>query len=319
MMKINNYLEKVKVFCDFSIEYDRSNKTYIFNNQYIDDIDCLEYEVLINSLKSELIDVCNDIKKPQIFIKSVLKEIEKTAVWYETERIDQFENFEKLSRIVIESKNNKTREAKSKYTAEQIKVTNETIDSKSEELLFYLILHKSKTNNYKLKRDVERVKIHYILREYFKSIYSFIEYLLMLDELEEKFGIEDFNQFRPMPKPELKCNINLSKIETANLFNAFFETGYFYFDITNEKQYKREKIKFIEENFNYINQHGKLSHIGNLVKEFKDMESFSEVENQIKIVQTLIDKLSDVQKTLESKVQKKTEKKFAGNSLEKKI
>jgi hypothetical protein len=316
MMKINNYLEKVKVFCDFSIEYDRSNKTYIFNNQYIDDIDCLEYEVLINSLKSELIDVCNDIKKPQIFIKSVLKEIEKTAVWYETERI---ENFEKLSRIVIESKNNKTREAKSKYTAEQIKVTNETIDSKSEELLFYLILHKSKTNNYKLKRDVERVKIHYILREYFKSIYSFIEYLLMLDELEEKFGIEDFNQFRPMPKPELKCNINLSKIETDNLFNAFFETGYFYFDITNEKQYKREKIKFIEENFNYINQHGKLSHIGNLVKEFKDMESFSEVENQIKIVQTLIDKLSDVQKTLESKVQKKTEKKFAGNSLEKKI
>lgn len=70
----------------------------------------------------------------------------------------------------------------------------------------------------------------------------------MLDELEENFGIEDFNQFRPIPEPQFKCNLKLSKNETANLFNAFFETGYFYFDITNKTQYKRAKIKFIENN-----------------------------------------------------------------------
>lgn len=315
MIKINNYLEKLKKFCDFTIEYDRSNRTYLFNDKYIDDIDCLEYEASITNLESELIDVCNDIKKPQNFIKTVITEIEKTAVWYETENIEQFENFNKLEPIIVESIKNKTREAKSKYTVEQIRDTNDAIDPKSEELLFYLILNKSKTKNYKLNGDFERVKLHYLLREYFKSIYSFLEYLLMLNELEEKFGIEDFNQFRPLPEPKFKCNIKLSKIETAHLFNAFFETGYFYFDITNETQYKRAKIKFIENNFNYINQHGKLSHIGNLVKEFKEMESFSEVENQIKIVQTLIDKLVIVQRTLESKVQKKTVKKFAGNSL----
>ncbi len=315
MIKINEYLTKIKTFCDFTIEYDRSNRTYLFNNQYIDDIDCLEFEFSIKNLESELIDVCNDIKKPQNFIKSVLKEIEKTAVWYETEKIDQFENFEKLSPIVVESKNNKTREAKLKYTVEQIRHTIYSFDNNSDDLLLYLILHKSKTKDYKLKSDIERVKLHYILTEYFKSIYSFIEYLLMLDELEEKFGIEDFNQFRPIPKPHLKCNIKLSKIETANLFNAFFETGYFYFDITNKKNYKREIIRFIESNFNYINQHGKLSNIGNLVKEFKEIESFSEVENQIKIVETLIDKLKDIQKSLKSQVDKKTVQKFAGNSL----
>ena len=116
MIKINNYLEKIKIFCDFTIEYDQSNCTYLFKDKYIDDIDCLEYEYSIKNLESEFIDVCNDIKKPQNFIKSVLKEIEKTAVWYEKERIDQFENFEKLSPIIVESKNNKTRETKSKYT-----------------------------------------------------------------------------------------------------------------------------------------------------------------------------------------------------------
>lgn len=303
MIKINNYLEKLKKFCDFTIEYDRSNRTYLFNDKYIDDIDCLEYEASITNLESELIDVCNDIKKPQNFIKTVLTEIEKTAVWYETENIEQFENFNKLKPIIVESIKNKTREAKSKYTVEQIRDTNDAIDPKSEELLFYLILNKSKTKNYKLKGDLERVKLHYLLREYFKSIYSFIEYLLMLDELEEKYGIEDFNQFRPLPTPHLKCNIKLSKIEIANLFNVFFETGYFYFDITNEKQYRRSKIKFIENNFNYINQYGKLSHIGELVKEFRDLESGNEVENQVKIVQILIDKLKTIQKTLEEKTQ----------------
>ena len=64
MIKINNYLDKIKAFCDFTIEYDRSNRTYLFKDKYIDDIDCLEYEASITNLESELIDVCNDIKKP---------------------------------------------------------------------------------------------------------------------------------------------------------------------------------------------------------------------------------------------------------------
>lgn len=315
MIEINIYLEKIKTLCDFSLENDRSNRTYIFNKQYVDDIDCAEFQASIEKLQNELIDICNDIKKPQNFIKTILEEIEKTAVWYKTERIDKFENFEKLSSIIVESRKNKIRDTKSKYTVEQIRPHTSAIDFNSDELLLYLILNKSKTKNYKLKRDLEKVKLHYVLTNYFKSIYSFIEYLLMLDELEEKYGIEDFNQFRPIPKPHLKCNIKLSKIETANLFNAFFKTGYFYFDITNKKNYKREIIRFIESNFNYINQHGKLSNIGNLVKEFKEIESFSEVENQIKIVETLIDKLKDIQKSLESQVDKKTVQKFAGNSL----
>lgn len=315
MIKLNEHLNKIKTFCDFTIEYDRSNKTYLFNNQYIDDIDCIEFEAVIKKLQSELIDVCNDVKKPQNYLKAILKEIEKIAVWYEKERINRFENFQKLLPIIVDSANNKIRGAKSKYTVEQIRLCTDAVDPNSDEILFYLILNKSNTKNYRVKGDFEKVKLHYVVTQYFKSIYSLIEYLLMLNDLEKQYGIEDFNQFRPLPKPQLKCNINLSKIETANLFKAFFDTGYFYFDITNEKQSKRAKIQFIENNFNYINQHGKLSLIGNLVKEFHDMDHFVETENQIKIVQTLIDKLLEMQKTLENNVQKKTVKKFAGNSL----
>ena len=294
MIKINNYLDKIKAFCDFTIEYDRSNKTYLFNNKYIDDIDCLEYEVSINILKSELIDVCIDIKKPQNFIKNVLIEIEKTAVWYEKERIELFENFEKLSPIIVESRKNKIREAKSKYTIEQLRIDTDAVDSNSDDLLFYLILNKSITNNYKLKGDLERVKLHYVVIEYFKSIYSLIEYLLMLDDLEEKFGIEDFNQFRPIPEPHLRCNINLSKIECAHLFNAFFETGYFFFDSKSDLKNKRAKMKFIDSNFNYRNQHGKIATMKNIIKEFSEIEKHAQVDSQSRIIDNLIEELKAI-------------------------
>lgn len=306
MIKFNNYLGKIKSFCDFNIEYDRSNKTYLFNNQYLDDIDCNEFEDSIIKLQSELIDVLIDIKKPQNYIKNVLKEIEKIAIWYETERIKQFENFDKLSKLIVHSKGNQIKKSNSKYTIEQVKTSSEDLEINSDEMFFYLILNKSKTKNYRLKSDYQKVKLHYVVTKYFESIYSFIEYLLMLDEIEEKYGIEDLNQFRPLPKPQLKCNIKLSKIETANLFNAFFITGYFYFDILNENQYKKAKIKFIENNFNYINQHGKLSNIGNLVKEFGEIETFNYAENQIKVIGSLIDKLKEIQSAI--KLEPKTKK-----------
>jgi hypothetical protein len=35
MIKLKEYIEKIKVICDFYIEYDTSSKTYLFNNIYI--------------------------------------------------------------------------------------------------------------------------------------------------------------------------------------------------------------------------------------------------------------------------------------------
>ena len=158
-------------------------------------------------------------------------------------------------------------------------------------MLFYLILNKSNTKNYKLNGDFERVKLHYVVTKYFESVYSFLKYLLMLDDIEEQFGIEDFNQFRPIPEPHLRCNINLSKIECANLFNAFFEAGYFFFDSKSDVKNKRAKMKFIDSNFNYRNQHGKIATMNNIIKEFSEIEKHAQAANQIKIIDNLIEEL----------------------------
>jgi hypothetical protein len=293
-MKINNYISKIKTTCDFNIEYDQSNKTFLFNNVYIDNINYSSFDDNIVQLKNHLIDVLTDVKKPQKFIEDILSEINKTAVWYETEKIFEFENFNKLSPIITNSINNKKIIFNSNYTLDKILALPDSLDDNYDDLLYYLIIHKSKTKNYTLMGDFQKVKLHYVITKYFESIYTLIEYLLMLDDIISKYGIEDYNQYRPIPKPTLRCTVSLSKIETANLFNAFFECGLFYFDIKSEIKQKRTKMAFLDNNFNYINQHGKIANVSNIIKEFGQIGTYTHQENQKKVIDSLIDKLKEI-------------------------
>lgn len=298
MIKLKEYMKKIKVICDFYIEYDTTSKTYLFNNIYIDDVNCELFETSIVELKNTLIDVLIDIKEPQKYIKDVLQEINKIAVWYETEKIYEFENFNKLGKIITNSEDNSIYQSKSRYTLEAIKESPEELDSYFDDGFYHLIAHKSKTKNYILAEDFEKVKLHFVLTKYFESIYSLIEYLLMLDDLITKYGIEDYNQFRPIPQPNLRCNVNLSKIETANLFNAFYKCGFFFFDLKSEKKIERAQMEFIENNFNYVNQHGKIANVSKINKEFIEINTHAHIKHQMKVIDTLIDKLQKIKGTI---------------------
>lgn len=298
MIKVEAYIEKIKGFCDFYIEYDESNKTYRFNTIFIDEINCESFQTDMEGLKNELIDVLIDLKDPSKYINDVLQEINKIAIWYETEKIYEFENFSKLSKIIAFSKENTISVSKSKYTLDSIKNSPEELDYYQDDILYYLILHKSKTDNYRLEDDFEKVKLHHVLTKYFESIYSLIEYLLMLDEIITKYGIEDYNQFRPIPKQHLRCTVNLSKIETANLFNVFYQCGYFSFGMKSNKKEEKAQMEFIENNFNYINQHGKIANVSKINKEFIEINTHAHIEHQKKVIDLLIDKLKEIKGTI---------------------
>jgi hypothetical protein len=294
MIKIKEYKNKIKSYCDFYLEYDLDNEKYKFNRQFIDDIKTYEFQNTILELQNELIDVLMDIKKPQVFIKDILEEINKIAVWYEDKKICDFENFDQLSKLIVTTKDNKIIESDSDNTIETIRLNNRITEDYSDDIYSYLIFYKNKTNNYEEEIDFEKVKLHYAISSYFESIYSFIEYLLMLDDILSKYGIEDYNQFRPIPKPNLRCTVNLSKIETANLFNAFFECEYFFFDLKSEKKREQAKMAFIDNNFNYINPHGKIANVSKIIKEFGEIGTHEHVEHQKKIIDSLINKLTSL-------------------------
>ena len=90
--------------------------------------------------------------------------------------------------------------------------------------------------------------------------------------------------------PSKKCQVNLSKVDTAQLFRFLFSEGFITIndeDTNDESQIK----KFIEENFTYQNQRTKKHEpIKNINKEFSELK-WEHKELQIKFIDNLISKL----------------------------
>jgi len=294
MNHIEEFLKDVNRYCDFYLEYDATNSKYKFNNLFVDEIDFESFENDIVKLKNGLIDVLVDIEKPESFILDVLNEINRIVVWYENKNIRNFNSFNELGSLIVKTENNQIYTSSSEYTIENVQSISGISEENYDGILGYLIFHKLTTNNYIEKADFEKVKLHYALKKYFESIYNFIAFLLTLQYNINHFGIKDYNHLRPIPKPTLRCTINLSKIESANLFNLLYQSGLFYFDLKSDVKRKKAQMDFINANFNYINPRGKVVQMTNVVKEFGEINAFHHKENQLKVLDLLIDELNSI-------------------------
>lgn len=299
MIKINEFLDEVKSYCDFYLEYDATNHLYKFNSQFVDEIFIESFDDKIIELKNKLIDVLIDTEKPEVLVKDVLIEITKIAEWYELNKISDFKSFNEVNKVIVTSIDNLEYVVPLEYTLEAIQKTSEITEKNGDGIFGYLIYHKITTNNYSNPGDFEKVKIHYVLSKYFKSIYSFIEFLLLLENNLIKYGIADYGQFRPTQKPKLRCTITLSKIESANLINLLYRQGIFSFDLKSDVKRKKAELDFINENFNYINQHGKVAKMTNIIKEFGVINKFTYEESQKKALDSLIDRLTLMRQNLD--------------------
>lgn len=299
MIKINEFLDDVKSYCDFYLEYDQTNHLYKFNNQFADEVDFESFNTKIIELKNKLIDVLIDIEKPKVLLKDVFSELVKITDWYELNKISDFKSFEELNRLIVTSTNNPIYNESIEYSLAATLESTEVSEKNSDSIFGYLIYHKITTNNYSDHRDFEKVKLHFILLKYFQSIYSFVGFLLMLEGVIHKYGIKDYDQFRPTPPPKLRCTITLSKIESANLFNLLYRQGIFTFDLKSDAKREKAELDFINENFNYINQHGKVAKMTNIIKEFGVINKFAYEESQKKALDSLIDKLTLMRQNLD--------------------
>jgi hypothetical protein len=300
MIKINEFLDEVKSYCDFYLEYDQTNHLYKFNSQFVDEIYIESFDDKIIELKNKLIDVLIDIKKPKVLLKDVFKELAKITDWYELYDISDFKTFDEVNRLIVTSTNNPIYNESIEYSLAATLESIEISEKNSDSIFGYLIYHKLTTNNYCDPGDFEKVKLHFILLKYFQSIYSLVGFLLMLEGVLYKYGITDYDQFRPTPSPKLRCTINLSKIESANLFNLLYRQGIFTFDLKSDVKREKAELDFINENFNYINPHGKVVKMTNVIKEFGEIKKFHYNEGQKKILDSLIDTLTTMRQNLDT-------------------
>ncbi|BDB55128.1 hypothetical protein GENT5_14330 [Flavobacterium ammoniigenes] len=286
---MNQFIEKITSICYFDISYDEINKTYLFNFEFTEDVDLSEFENAINKLKYELIDVLRSIKYPQIYIDDLRTVINEIKIWFETNGLDKFENFDNLNNIMTISKDKVARESNPPYTIDTIFQFPEDLRGISDPFLFYLLLHKSKTNNYENKNDLEKVKLYYVLTNYLESINSFSTFLEELTSLIDKYGI-NFNNWeliQPIIEVSQKCNFNNSKIRLAQLFKIFKSHKVFTFGNDPFKSTVNMK-RFIESNFNYSTGDSIFHSTKNINQEFSILSNFQKDE-QIKFCEEVIE------------------------------
>lgn len=299
-IQINQFIEKITSICYFDISYDEINKTYLFNNQFAEDVDLSEFENAINKLKYELIDVLRSVKYPQVYIDDLKNIIQEIQIWFETNGLDKFENFDKLYNIMTISKNEDTRQSSPPYTIDTIFQFPEDLTGISDSFLFYLLLHKSKTNNYENKNDLEKVKLYYVLTTYLESINSFSTFLIELMALIDRYGI-NFNNWeliQPILQVNQKCDFNHSKIRLAQFFKFLAKYNQIKFNVDPNKNTVVLK-RFIETNFNYSIGNSKFRETKNINQEFSELDS-GKKDEQIAFYKEIVQHLEEEIEYLET-------------------
>ena len=297
---INQFIEKITSICYFDVSYDEINKVYLFNDKFAEDVDLFEFENSINKLKYELIDVLRSVNHPQVCIDDLKNIIQEIQIWFETNGLDKFENFDKLNNIMTVSKNEVVREVPPSYTLDTIFNFPEDLTGITDPFLFYLLLYKSKTEDYKNPNDFEKVKLYYVLTNYLESINSFNTFLIELTLLINRYGI-NFNNWelvQPILQVNQKCDFNHSKIRLAQFFRFLAKYDQIKFNLD---PYKNTVVlkRFIETNFNYSIGDSKFREANNINQEFSKLDS-GKKEEQIIFYKEIMEHLEEEIEYLET-------------------
>lgn len=300
MIPINEFSQKITSICYFDISFDEINKTYLFNGNFAEEVNLSQFEEDIINLKYELIDVLRSVKYPQIYIDDLKKVIQEIQIWFENNGLDKFENFDKLNNIMTISKNEVFRKSTPPYTLDYIFLLPDDLSGINDPLLFYILLHKSKTENYENKIDLEKVKLYYVLVNYLETINSFNSFLNELTSLIDRYGINfnNWEQIQPILQVNQKCDFNNSKIRLAQLFKIFKKNNIFTFGDDPFKSTVNMK-RFIESNFNYSSGESIFQATKNINQEFSILANFQK-EEQLKFCKEIIQIMNDEIATLNS-------------------
>ena len=280
----------------------------IVHNQYLYDNHWL-IEMTKETFKKESLEIIKLINNHLIVglnTKTFLKEtLLMISFQLDKSQEESLQSFEFIENIKVINYCRKSAPDKEKFMIEDIlKGKESVINSINNEFSYYYDLQRfaKDFNNYIIPADIEKVKLKFVLElhyEYMNIIYGYIDCIIQdFDRINfEKFDFEDilinFQLINSKASSEIiqKCNVNLNKIDVANLFYFLMEEKLFFFH-KNEKQNKIAIQQFIEENFTYKDDDARQKNISNINKEFSKVGYSNEVSH-INFINTFISILEE--------------------------
>lgn len=277
-------------FIKIKVCYSQNFKTYLVNDLYTNEIDAVYFEEKAKEIESNLLYVLKISTDKKEFLNDLLEIIWQEIDYYKKNEI-QFFSYIKHYIKNLKGTCEIDREPNSdKFTIDGVKNFNYDTED-NDKLLYHLKSYQEEANNYDDLADFELAKLLYVIQLHFDTLnelYSSIYEIEMEIDTLDLDALISFNSKILYENKNPKCNVNLDKISTANLFHVLMTAGYFSFDINDEKNNKKQMFNFIENNFTYRTEGGEKHLITKIYKEFLYIGSRRHTERQISIISNLI-------------------------------
>lgn len=298
---LNKILNPKIGFCPITEKYHINNKWV--NKILLDDFDSTTTAFEVNLLRNLSI-----FKHPREIIIEFYEIIGNKIEWYQNNKINNFSFWDRIKNKINKTELLNTPYLEDVYTIDYVRIFD--FEHKYEEGNLFDVLDDIYRNygGFKDEAILEKGKLINALQLHYKALNTLYSSLYKIEMNYDEINLENFTSLtfdRKNNSNSLKCNINLSKIETAVLFRFFNETKLFYIDEKNPIKNRTNLISFFEENFNYSNEEGEHLPITRLNNDLSKITLNNRLDAQLNTLKSLQDSLNHYIIKIENRYSKK--------------
>ena len=290
MREFENFFDKLRKYCDFELEFDKTNQLFKFNKEYVDAHIADHFREDTLGFYDEFSRLYDAAANKLKFVEDTIEIIRHTTSVIGKKKLYLPKNFKKIKGGVVFTIDNPILKRPHNFTPESLKQAFENFDENSPKVIAFLLCNPDSPKVYRNQLIVERALTHFVFVEFYESL-TYMEANLekVIKELKtyQYFKLEDVN---PVVISE-RCVIPFTKIEVAHIFQALFEEEIFTFPNVDGRKFTDKRNNFINRNFSYIpNKKKKIPiPIDNINVQFSDISNldFEEEEKQLKIIEKI--------------------------------
>jgi hypothetical protein len=267
-----------------------TNKKYYMYGKWANQIALDHMDEMAEAFERNLISQLSNFKDPKKLIVDFYETIWNKIEWYKNHNIDYFTHWESIKSKIKDIELVNVPYIEDRYTSEYVK--NIDFENTYEDGNLFSVLHDIHhyRGGFSDETTLEKAKLINALQLHYETINTLYDALYKIEMDFEELNLDNYTNLnfrKKINSSELKCNINLSKIEVASLFRFLNETNLFYIDEINKTKNRSILIRFFEDNFNYCNEDGETLPITRLGNDLSKITLDNRLETQLNTLKHL--------------------------------
>lgn len=285
-----------------------ANKKYYMDGKWVNQITLDHMDEIAQAFVRNLISQLSNFKYPNKVIVDLYEIIWSKIEWYKNHNIDYFTHWESIKSKIKDIELVNVPYIEDLYTREYVKTIDfeNTYEDGNLFGVLYDIHHFR--GGFSDETAIEKAKLINALQLHYDAINTLYYSLYKTEMNFEELNLDNYNNLNFTKRnnsTELKCTIDLSKIEVAVLFKFLNETNLFYIDGINQTKNRTMLLRFFEEYFNYSNKDGQELPITRLGNDVSKISVDNRLEVQLNTLKNLEKSLGNYIRKIETRFVRK--------------